>query len=65
MASQREILHMLRSALQREWKVGERCRAYRGDAVTTVSRVEGDIVYLENGDSMHWSRMRRVPAGRN
>ena len=34
------------------WKAGDACLSYRGDAETTVARVEGDIVYLSNGESM-------------
>lgn len=40
------------------WKVGDACRAYRGTDTTTVIRIEGDAVYLANGDSMHRSKMR-------
>ena len=44
--------------LRRDWKPGDRCLAARGRAVTTVERVEGEIVYLANGDSLHWSNVR-------
>lgn len=43
---------------RREWKPGDACRSYRGDANTTVDRREGDLVFLANGDSMHVSKMR-------
>lgn len=42
------------------WKPGDRCLAYKGDEVTAVERIEGSIAYLENGDSLHVSKMRRA-----
>ena len=43
----------------RAWRPGDECRSYRGNETTTVLRVDGEIVYLANGDSMHVSKMRR------
>ena len=44
----------------RRWAVGDVCRAYRGDAVTKIASVDGDIVTLENGDALHVSNVRRA-----
>lgn len=45
--------------LRTEWKPGDRCLALRGTEATTVAKVEGQIITLANGDSMHFSHMRR------
>lgn len=42
----------------KDWKPGDPCRPYKGTQNTTVARVEGDIVYLANGESLHRSKMR-------
>lgn len=42
----------------RTWKVGDECQGYRGAETTTVVRIEGDIVHLADGTSIHRSRMR-------
>ena len=44
----------------RDWKIGDACRSYDNSANTTVERVDGAIVVLANGDSMHVSKMRRA-----
>lgn len=46
--------------LRRTWKVGDVCRPYRGTEPTTVIKLDGDAVYLANGESLHVSRMRSV-----
>lgn len=55
------------AALRRDWAPGDRCLGYRCDdrgrsPETVVARVVGEIVHLENGESVHWSRMRAAPA---
>ena len=49
---------------KREWKPGDECASYRQDAITRVLRVEGEIVHLENGESMHRSKMHGAQAVR-
>lgn len=56
----REFLRRAFADATRDWKVGDACLAYRGGEATTVARVEGDIVYLANGDQMHRTKMRSV-----
>ncbi len=43
-----------------DWKVGDLIMPYKGDIPTRVKAVTGDILYLENGESMHRSHGRRV-----
>lgn len=43
------------------WKVGDGCLPYRGREVTSVVRIDGDIIHLANGDALHRSHMRRIP----
>jgi hypothetical protein len=40
------------------WKVGDTCLSYNMRETTTVASIDGDIVTLANGDSMHVSKMR-------
>lgn len=51
------VLRALAGA-RKTWQVGDACQPYRGTVETTVARVDGDIVHLANGESMHRSRMR-------
>lgn len=44
----------------KKWKVGDECMSYKGNEVTKVSRIDGPIIYLANGDSMHVSKMKSV-----
>lgn len=45
----------------RKWTVGERCLSYNMRVVTTVRRIDGDIIFLANGEHMHRSHMRVPP----
>jgi hypothetical protein len=44
--------------------VGDKVLAYRGNAVATIVRIDGCLVYLDNGDAMHISKVRSAPEGK-
>lgn len=54
------VLAVLAARVRREWKPGDVVRAFgRGpEATTSVARVDGEVVYLADGTSAHWSNVR-------
>ena len=59
-AEDRAFLTRRLAEITASWKVGDRCLAYKGQEVTTVASIDGAIVTLANGDSLHFSHMRRA-----
>jgi hypothetical protein len=60
--SNRESTEWMRNAIEQAnqtWKVGDPILSYKGRIPTTVKEIKGDILVLENGESMHRSHGQR------